>query len=426
MKLLPLILCTLIRIPLCAADKYGYALHKHNPAIVFATDSLLPVRNDHMLANTGNQDEEISSDLQNVENWYRATGDDQRTFAHLLKILRLKRSIRDRRTRSRLFNDLAGVSARLKLYPLAMKCYYSAIQWDKKTGQPSLRDLVTAINESRTMEAGASDSPGASASPVAGAPDLSADSNSIMLSADAADGPANAGFLSDSLQYPRWIRSVDPSLMKEGRADHAARAVKSMPVRGEDIWESFDDGKIASSYALLVQVKQPVPGKRKSFTGINNVGHTFITLIKYNKDNSFVCRSFGFYPHKSTFFSGTPIHPGSESEFRNDSLHDWDEVAGKFISFRRFQKILEVLKRYDQRTYHLNQNNCTDFGLAMARIGGIDIMDTRGSWPLGEGNTPGSAGQSMLRGKVENTDADYHSPLFVCRNISLDERRYVK
>jgi tetratricopeptide (TPR) repeat protein len=419
LKLLPLIICILIRIPLFAADRLAYTVHRYDPAITFKMDSLLPVRNDNSLGNDNKQDEEIISDLREIENWYMATGDNQRAFAHLLKILRLRKSIRDGRTRSRLFNDLAGVSARLKLYPLAMKCYYRAIQWNKKIGQPSLRDLITAINESRTRGAGASDSPGARASD---SPDWFPDSNSITPPADSAEESADAGFLLDSLLCRQWVRP-DTSLRIQDQADYAGRTIKSVPVQGEDIWESFNDGKPASSYALLVQVKQPVPGKRKSFTGINNVGHMFITLIKYNKDNSFVCRSFGFYPHKSTLFSGTPIQPGSESVFKNDAMHDWDEVAGKFISFRRFQKIVEVLKRYDQRTYHLNQNNCTDFGLTMARIGGIDIMDTRGSWPLGKGNNPGSAGQSMLQGKLNNIDADYHSPLFVSRNISLGGQR---
>lgn len=193
----------------------------------------------------------------------------------------------------------------------------------------------------------------------------------------------------------------------------------SPPVNIADVLASFHDGRQASSYALLVEVKQPVPGKRKSFTDINNVGHMFITLIKYNRDNSFVCRSFGFYPHKSNLLSATPLHPSSPSVVKDDAGHDWDEIAGKFISAKRFEKIIATLQSYDHKTYHLNRNNCTDFGLTMARIGGIDISNTVGRWPLGKGNNPANAGQSMLERMLINTDSEFSDPLFVSNNIPL-------
>jgi hypothetical protein len=101
---------------------------------------------------------------------------------------------------------------------------------------------------------------------------------------------------------------------------------------------------------------------------------------------------------------------------KDDSGHDWDEIAGKFISPRRFRKIIETLQSYDNKAYDLNRNNCTDFGLAMARLGGITIGDTRGHWPLGRGSNPGSAGQSLLEGKINNVDGDYADPLFVSNN----------
>jgi len=195
--------------------------------------------------------------------------------------------------------------------------------------------------------------------------------------------------------------------------------VKSAPVDGREIWAPFEDGKTASSYALLLYVKQPVAGKRKSYTGINNVGHTFITLIKYNTDNTYVSRSFGFYPKKRGFFSATPFHPRAPSVFKNDSLHEWDEAIGKFISYRKFQRIIRIIKRYNLREYDLNQNNCTNFGLNVAMIAGISIRETRGRWPLGKGSNPANAGQSILEGKIDNTDGDSPEPLFIGRSSVL-------
>ena len=311
-----------------------------------ARDSLLPVR---IVWNTNNQDKAIATQLVDIESGYSVTGDHRKAFSRLLNIAKARSIILNRRVRLRLFNDLAGVSARLRLYPIAMKCYFNAGR-------------------------------------AAGLPDP--------------EGPdINETDLPDDSAFYR-----------------GAVTVPSTPVKIETILSSFEDRKDAASYAILVQVKQPAPGKRKSFTGINNVGHMFITLIKYNRDNSIVSRSFGFYPHKSSLFSATPIHPGSPGVIKDDSGHDWDEIAGKFISLRRFRRIIETLQSYDHTAYNLNRNNCTDFGLTMARLGGITIGDTRGRWPLGKGSNPGSAGQSILEGKISNADEDYAEPLFVSNN----------
>lgn len=320
-----------------------YAINRSAATTMPGIDSLLPVRNSYHQKN-----EEITSDLLDAETDYTRTRDNRKALTRFLRILRVKKIDRESRAGYRLFNDLAAVSVRLKLYPLAMKCYSKAM------------------------------------------------------------GP-----LLDSTAYAGLV-NADSSYLTLSPTVYTA---KSLPIQGPQIWTCFDDGKPASSYAMIVHVKQPVSGRRRSFTHINNVGHMFITLIKYNDDNSVVSRSFGFYPLKKNILSGTPLHAGSASVFKNDTLHDWDEVVGKFISFKRFSRIIEVIKYYDHLTYNLNRNNCTDFGLALASIGGISITETRGTWPLGKGNNPGNAGQSMLEGKFRNIDADYHDPLFVNNNI---------
>ena len=278
------------------------------------------------------------------------------------KIGGVKAVVWSRKLRFRFYNDLAKVSARLKLYPLAMKCYYNAVH---VAGEGDTTGL--AIEEDAYAEASAAKGMGGSRAAM-----------------------------------------VRPEM---------ALGVQSEPIKMADLLAAFEDGKEAADYAILAEVKQPVPGKRKAFTRINNVGHMFITLIKYNKDKSTVCRSFGFYPRKSTIFSATPLCPHSPSVVKDDAGHDWDEAAGKFISARRFKKIVGILRTYDHQFYDLNHNNCTDFGLTIARLGGIEIADARGHWPLGRGNNPGSAGQSLLEGKVSNTDEADAFPLFMSSNI---------
>ncbi|HMH23617.1 MAG TPA: hypothetical protein VK563_17645 [Puia sp.] len=339
------------------------------PATDLSADSLLPVGTRSLYK------EDVAPDLLEAVEEYDRTRDDRRGLAQLLKIMKIKRLIPDSRRGYRLFSSLARFSARLKLYPLAMKFYSKAGEYGR--------------NEQ-----------------------LSWHLRSVFIDpAVAATDSGEGDPLIDSITYT-WLLHMD-SVM----SCSMGVATISEPVQVKGLRESFGDGKTAVSYALIVHAKQPVPGKRKAFAHINNVGHLFITLIKYNDDNTFTYRSFGFYPHKRNCFSATSLHARSPSVFKDDALHDWDESVGKFISFQRFQKILDLLAKYDRIKYNLNTNNCTDFGLSVAALGGISISDTRGSWPLGKGNNPANAGQSILERKFRNMDADDRDPLFVSNNV---------
>jgi len=237
---------------------------------------------------------------------------------------------------------LANLFTRLRLYPLAMKCFF-------KTMQP--------------------------------------DTDSI--------GSGNLPFTSiDDSLFEKQERLLGPDTNKE---------IKSKPISSEKIGETFDDGKTAIAYAMIFHVKQPVRGKPRIFK-LANTGHTFITLIKYNSDSTYAAISFGFYPKKDNPLSATPIIPSTSSTFKDDAEHAWDEVLGKFISKRRFNKILALTQQYRHIAYHLSKNNCTDFGLKAAALAGLEVWDTKGNWPLGSGNNPGSTGQSLLNGKFDNSD----------------------
>jgi hypothetical protein len=194
---------------------------------------------------------------------------------------------------------------------------------------------------------------------------------------------------------------------------------ESVPIEVDSLIAGFRDGRVADFYAVLLEIKQPSAGKRKAYAHINNVGHSFITLIKYNRDGSIVTRSFGYYPQKSGFLSATPLQPSARGVFKDDSRHDWDEAAARLLSSGQFEAILQVLKSYDHRRYHLNRSNCTDFGLDAALVAGIAVGETSGSWPLGHGNNPGSAGQSLLEGKVADLGASSEGLLMI-DNIARD------
>ena len=188
--------------------------------------------------------------------------------------------------------------------------------------------------------------------------------------------------------------------------------IKSNIIKVDSILEKFKDGKKALSYALILHVKQAVRGTPRVHKFIYT-GHTFITLIKFNTDSSYASFTFGFGPHKDNLLAATPIIPSSSSKFTDDGTHNWDEVVGKFISKRRFERILKLTKQYDGLTYNLNSNNCTDFGLKAARLGGLEVRETKGYWPLGAGNNPGVTGKSILLGKFNNMDTGNFEKLFI-------------
>ena len=83
------------------------------------------------------------------------------------------------------------------------------------------------------------------------------------------------------------------------------------------------------------------------------------------------------------------------------------KTVAKFISEKKFKRILTNLENYTGTQYNLNRKNCTDFGLSEALIAGIEIKETSGRWPLGKGNNPANAGQSMLEKKFENKDPEF-------------------
>jgi hypothetical protein len=193
---------------------------------------------------------------------------------------------------------------------------------------------------------------------------------------------------------------------------YEAKPLKCNIIKVDSIRQLFQDGKQAMAYAMILHVKQPVRGKAKVHQFINT-GHTFITLIKFNTDSSYTTMSFGFGPHKDNLLAATPIVPTSTSKFTDDSGHEWDEVVGKFISKRRFDKILQLTKQYDGLNYNLSTNNCTDFGLKAAELAGIQVRDTKGTWPMGAGNNPGITGESILLGKFSNADTGNTDRLFI-------------
>ncbi|MDR3693815.1 hypothetical protein [Mucilaginibacter sp.] len=358
---------------LFAQEKQAYAF-----ASVATTPSLKTSYPNASIAADNNEELKVLADLENSFN--KKPG--RKLLLSFLRQLNHNSAVAAKQRGSKLNLHLARLFAKLRLYPLVMKCYFKNI-----TPGDDVYRKGFFIKQ-----------------PVVG-------NDSVKMLNDSLE---NTGVLA--------INGRDSLLLKtdSGFYNHDGKEIKSAQMESVDIIDPFEDGKTGVKFALLVHIQQPQSGRPKIFIKLNKVGHTFITLIKYNSDSTYVARTFGFYPDKESLLSATPIFPSADPVFKNDEKHDFDEVVGKFISKRRFQKILQLVKQYNSRPYNLNTNNCTDFGLNAANIGGINILDTFGKWPLGKGNNPAKAGMSVLEGKVVNTGTE-EGGLFIYSDLVEDK-----
>jgi len=312
--------------------------------------------------------------LENMETHLSSRQERKALMAYLKNISAGNNQINYNQSRVRLYYGLANMFARLRMYPLAMKCFFKTLEY---------KDRPESERETKSVEV---------TDPLRNntKPELP-DYKNAYLDLNAQD---------DSV----FVNEPDPVGLND------KREIKSKAITYDRIINTFNDGKRAAAYALLFHVKQPVAGKGKVFK-LSNTGHTFITLIKYNTDSTSVSISFGFYPHKDNLFSATPWDPSCSGTFKNDNGHKWDEVMGKFISKKRFDNILRLTKDYDGLEYHLSKNNCTDFALKAAGYAGFGVSNASGSWPLGHGNNPATTGQSIIKG--ETYDANDKANLFI-------------
>jgi tetratricopeptide (TPR) repeat protein len=306
---------------------------------------------------------------------FKSGNNSQALFA-FWQTIKLKSAIKDKGFSERIYYNMAVTFAAMKKYPLALKYFKKANELKEK------KMLRNAAQQKEDPESNAFNI----ATDDTTKEQLQLNKDTLLWSDD------HINLLEDKT----IVIDADTLYIVQ-----KAKERKEQKITEANIMNAFDDGKQAIAYGLVIHTKQPVSGKRKTYSGINTVGHMFITLIKYNKDGKYTSRTFGFYPDKDNFLSATPLIPTSTATFKDDGEHEWDEIVAKFIPRRNFHRILRMVKKYSKTKYNLNKNNCTDFGLCIA---GIEIKDTHGSWPLGSGNNPGSAGQSILDEKIENRD----------------------
>lgn len=312
-----------------------------------------------------------------------ASGQSQKALISLHKGLQFKNKTESDTILSHLYNNIAIVLARYNNFPAAMSCFHKAGEIKatynyKKRGKRYISQFSYAVNYAK------------------------AEAESII----------NDDILELMIQAHINQPSLKPS-----------EEIESEPIDPFSIVDAFLDNKVASHYAIMVLIKQPIAGQKKTNTGLGEVGHSFISLIKYNQDLSAVNKTFGFYPESGLLIPVNPLAPKAKSIIKDDSFHDWDQLLGKMVSKKQFEQILEYLDHNISNQYHLSNYNCSDFALTLAKIAEIDIQDTEGPWPLGRGDNPAYMGQSILGGKYINLETMNREGLFTCSNNLFTKKK---
>ncbi len=320
--------------------------------------------------------------LLDLSDAYIAFGKEQLAYSYLNNLLQLKGYLTNDAAKSHMYYNLAVVLAHLKMYPLAMEAFNQA------------KNIIPDFNIKRKRR-----------------------KYRLIDSVFHFSQNAESVNLNDADDF-KTEQDLDNALLNIDTANVSVllRNEPSIPVALDSVLSAYEDGKKAIYYAVAIHIKQPITGKRKIFAHFTDVGHMFITLMKYNEDETVVSRSFGLYPEKGFLFSATPLFPKTDPVYKNDAKHSWDEMLGKFVSGDQFNRILEYIDQTGNNAYHLNSNNCSDFALTIATIAGIEISDTKASWPLGYGNNPAFAGQSILDANYLNYETNSREGILACTN----------
>ena len=218
----------------------------------------------------------------------------------------------------------------------------------------------------------------------------------------------------DSFKYRNYdyaigrFMSVDPLAEKypyngvynfsENRVIDARELEGLEAVNADNVVEIFNDNKEAENYRMIIYVDQPGSGGDRDTYEINSitetpdVGHTFVKLVKENKDGTTTSYTFGFYPSGGVDLNNKT----TRGIIYNDEDHQYDVSWETSVNKEQFNKMIKYIGSEETTTYDLDDYNCTDFVIQMAKSGGIKLPDTQGKWPFGGGSNPGDFGEDLM------------------------------
>ncbi|MBS9767926.1 MAG: hypothetical protein KGV44_10365 [Flavobacteriaceae bacterium] len=143
----------------------------------------------------------------------------------------------------------------------------------------------------------------------------------------------------------------------------------------------------SSPAVFTLYVREPEAGSGKPYKGLNNVGHSFISI-----EQSGITRTYGFYPKENVV---KPAIDNNSEGIMGDNGGDIYTVSlSKEITSSQLKDLVQFSINSASKNYNLNNNNCTNFAFLAAKKVDISIPfeKIQDSWPLGGGANPGTLG----------------------------------
>ncbi|URC14405.1 hypothetical protein [Flavobacterium sp. B183] len=153
---------------------------------------------------------------------------------------------------------------------------------------------------------------------------------------------------------------------------------------------------LSKSAELTIYIQQGKEGTRE-LVGPNEVGHVFIGI----KQDGIV-RCYGFYPETGANTAMVAVGKNYSSELRDNSKEIYHLSITKSISADQLNSIIKYANN-PPSIYNVNSYACTDFGIAVGKLGGINLPSTKASSFTFNGTSPGNLGEDVRNGNFLNT-----------------------
>ncbi|GAB1856944.1 hypothetical protein MHTCC0001_17800 [Flavobacteriaceae bacterium MHTCC 0001] len=203
--------------------------------------------------------------------------------------------------------------------------------------------------------------------------------------------------IDDSIGCPDgFIKNDSGSCINEETVkEYAIRIDISSTPKIKDIKKElkcFDKSKQAK---LTIYVEQAVKNSREVTAAL---GHTFIGI-----EQSEIRRNLGFYPDNG---GAANLLANQDSEIHDNSGSPYHVSITVNISSSQLSSIIAYIEKYPEK-YDLNNYNCSDFGIEIAKRGGLILPKTIGEKKqfgitLFKGRNPGDLGEDIRKLTLTN------------------------
>jgi hypothetical protein len=142
---------------------------------------------------------------------------------------------------------------------------------------------------------------------------------------------------------------------------------------------------------ITIYVQQAVPNTSELNGGPYGVGHTFVGI-----EQNGITRYMGYYPLNGANQAMIALGSNYPGQIRDNSGETYHVSISAPVSGTQLSGILTYINTHPS-TYNLNSYNCSDFGIAVGNLAGMNLPATTTSamFNMFNGRSPGVLGQDI-------------------------------